>query len=255
MNSSKGVYMDTTLFEKICRDNLSAQPPKGIGTLGEKRLHAILKSYISPFPDTHEIKIGGYVADIAAEEGLFEIQISQFDRLRKKLAVFLPLCPVTVVYPIAKIKWLLWIDQETGEVSKRRRSPKTGTVFDAFRELYKIKNLMLHPNLSFRFLLLEIEEYRNLNGWDEKKKKGSSREERIPISLLDEFSLRGIKDFAALLPPSLPDKFTSADLSKSAGITLSSAQITLNVLSSMEAVRRSGKQGRSILYEQITDRN
>ncbi len=224
MNSSKGVYMDTTLFEKICRDNLSAQPPKGIGTLGEKRLHAILKSYISPFPDTHEIKIGGYVADIAAEEGLFEIQTSQFDRLRKKLAVF-------------------------------RRSPKTGTVFDAFRELYKIKPLLLHPNLSFRFLLLEIEEYRNLNGWDEKKKKGSSREERIPISLLDEFSLRGIKDFAALLPPSLPDKFTSADLSKSAGITLSSAQITLNVLSSMEAVRRSGKQGRSILYEQITDRN
>ena len=36
----------------------------GIGTLSEKTVHAVLKNYLQPDEDHHEIPIEGYVADI-----------------------------------------------------------------------------------------------------------------------------------------------------------------------------------------------
>ena len=60
-------------------------------------------------------------------------------KLRRKLDTFLKYYPVTIVYPIVHTKYLYWIDEETGEISSKRKSPKTGTIYDAVPELYKIK--------------------------------------------------------------------------------------------------------------------
>ena len=78
----------------------------GIGTLGDKTLHAVLKRYMEPYEGSHEIKIGSYVADIVGEDGIIEIQTQGFDKLRKKLTAFLEVSTVTVVYAIASTKWL-----------------------------------------------------------------------------------------------------------------------------------------------------
>ena len=111
----------------------------GIGTLGEKSLHAILKNYFEPAGENQETRVGGFVADIVGSEGIFEIQTKGFDKLRKKLAAFLPVCPVTVVYPVAQLKWVNWVDPSSGEVVARNRSPRRGQAADVFYELYKIK--------------------------------------------------------------------------------------------------------------------
>ena len=95
----------------------------GIGTYGEKTVHAVLKNYFEPYPDSHERKIGGYVADIVGEDGIIEIQTGSFERLRKKLEAFLAVRRVTVVYPIPRKKWLIRIDPKTGEQGKKRKSP------------------------------------------------------------------------------------------------------------------------------------
>ena len=59
------------------------------------------------------------------EDGeIIEIQTRQFNRMRGKLQAFLPLYPVTIVYPIPYEKWLIWIDEDSGELSKKRKSPK-----------------------------------------------------------------------------------------------------------------------------------
>ena len=126
-------------FDKALRDMLTHDKTRdGIGTLGEKSLHSVIKHYISPNEDTHEIKCGRFVADILADGRIFEVQTRGFYHLQKKLEYFLPLYRVTVVYPIPEKKWLCWIDEETGECSAPRKSPLKGTVYQAFFELYKI---------------------------------------------------------------------------------------------------------------------
>ena len=111
----------------------------GIGTLSEKTVHAILKNYYEPDEDNQEIPIENYVADIYTDGQIIEIQTRNFNVMRDKLKAFLPLYPVTIVYPIPREKWLIWIDEETGELSTRRKSPKKGNPYMVFSELYKIK--------------------------------------------------------------------------------------------------------------------
>ena len=84
----------------------------GIGMQMEKTLHAVLKAYEDPEEDHQEIPIEEYIADIYNENGITEIQTAGFDRLRNKLQCFLPLYPVTVVYPIPAQKWVIWIDPD-----------------------------------------------------------------------------------------------------------------------------------------------
>ena len=103
--------MDIVKFKKICNKIINSDRRKnGIGTLGEKTLHAVLKYYFEPYEDNQEIKLGKYIADIVGENGVIEIQTQNFNALRKKLENFLEFCDVTVVYPIAKIKYLSWIN-------------------------------------------------------------------------------------------------------------------------------------------------
>lgn len=242
------IPMDTLEFQRACdavihREKVSA----GIGTLGEKTLHAVLKHYFEPYTPNHEIKVGGFVADIVGESGIIEIQTRGFDKLRRKLEAFLEVAPVTVVYPVAQTKWLCWID-EGGSVSNRRKSPKTGKVFEVFDELYKIKPYLSHPNLRLCIVLLELEEYRFLNGWGRDKKRGSTRCDRIPVRLCDEIRVEGPWDYAKLIPEGLDEAFTAKEYKAAAGIYLSTAQTGLNILNSLGTVIRAGKKGNAYIY-------
>ena len=92
----------------------------GIGTLSEKTVHAILKNYYEPDEDYHEIPVNGYVADIYRDGNIIEIQTANFNKLRNKLDVFLNDYQVTVVYPMPYIKWLSWLDEETGYIGPKQ---------------------------------------------------------------------------------------------------------------------------------------
>lgn len=221
----------------------------GIGTLGEKTLHAVLKHYFEPQTERQEIKVGRYVADIVSEKEIIEIQTQGFNNLRKKLESFLDCMEVTVVYPIPKTKWLCWIDEETGEITKKRKSPKVGTIYDAFNELYKIKYLLTNHNLHFCFVMLELTEYRCLNGWSVDKKKGSSRYDRIPIDIIDQIYICNINDYVKFLPENLPPRFTTKDYAKATKLNIRSSQIALNVLHYIGIVKRVGKLKNMHLYE------
>ena len=221
----------------------------GIGTLAEKSLHAILKNYYEPNEDRQEIPIENYVADIFADGEIIEIQTRQFDKMRGKLAAFLPLYPVTIVYPIPHEKWLIWIDEESGSLSKKRKSPRKGNPYLVFPELYKIKAYLKAPNLRLRLVLLDVEEYKLLNGWSKDRKKGASRYDRIPTELVREIELDCPQDFLQFVPFELEGAFTSKEFAAAARIPLSLAQTVLNILYHVEAVARVGKRGRLYLYE------
>lgn len=223
----------------------------GIGTLSEKTVHAILKNFYEPDEDKQEIPIANYVADIYSQGEIIEIQTRQFNKLRNKLDAFLPLYPVTIVYPIPRVKWLIWIDEESGELSAKRKSPKKGNTYMIFPELYKIKMYLKDKNLRIKSVLLDMEEYRLLNGWSRDKKKGSSRYDRIPTQLVEEVDITCMQDYMQFIPYDLPEQFTTKDFAKAAHITVSLSQVVINILHYMNVVERVGKQGKAFLYEVI----
>lgn len=220
----------------------------GIGTYGEKTVHAIFKNYYEPDEDKHEIPIGRYIADIFTGEEIIEIQTRDFNRMRDKLSVFLKEYPVTLVYPIPRVKWLIWIDEKNGELTQRRKSPKKGSPYQAFIELYKIKMFLKNENLKLRLVLTDMEEYRLLNGWSRDRKKGSTRYDRIPISLEEEVVIERREDYMQFVPAQLEEPFTSKEFARAAQIPVGLAQTVLNLLFDLEIVTRVGKKGRAFLY-------
>ncbi len=220
----------------------------GIGTYGEKSVHAILKNFYEPDEDHQEIPIENFVADIYRDEEIIEIQTRQLNKLRDKLAAFLPLYPVTVVHPVPREKWLIWMDEETGELSTKRKSPKRGSPFTAFPELYKIKMFLKNPNLKVKIVMLDMEEYRLLNGWSRDKKKGSSRFDRIPLQFVEEVVLERPEDYLQFVPIELEKEFTTRDYGKAVHIPEQLASTVLNILYYMGAVERTGKKGNFYLY-------
>lgn len=241
--------MDVKRFEEVKNHFLTIQRERyGIGTLQEKTVHGILKDYYAPDKDMQEIPINGYVADIYTGEEIIEIQTANFNKMRDKLESFLPEYQVTVVYPIPHIKWLSWIDEETGACSPLRKSPVKGNIYKAFYELYKIKAYLNHPNLRLCFPLLDIEEYRLLNGWSRDKKKGSCRYDRIPIAMADEIKLECVQDYMQLIPYELSEPFTVSEFAKTVKIKKNDAGTVLHILNYLGVIKHCGKRGRAYLY-------
>ena len=225
-----------------------------IGTLSEKTLHSVLKYYLEPCDDFHEVALDGYVADILRDGCITEIQTRDFSRLRAKLSAFLQAHPVTVVYPIAKTRHYYVADTETGELSAKKKSPKKGNVYDAFLELYKIKPILLSKNLYFHFLLLDITEYRCAVPKSRRNRKGTERVDRIPNAIEEEIFIDSKSDYKKLIPSDLPSPFTSRDFAKAIRRTRAHAQTALNVLTAVGAVERTDRRGREYLYK-ITDKD
>jgi len=237
--------------DKELNPNTDVNSKSTVGTLGEKTLHAYLKTELEPDITKHEIKIGAFYADIYNEKGITEIQTGSFSALCKKLAFFLENHVVTVVYPIAKTKRLVWINPETGEATKKRKSPKTGSVYDVFFELYKIRAFLTHPNFRLKILLTELTEYRNLNGWSRDKKKGSERFDRVPEGLAETVDIENMEDYKKLIPSPLPELFTVKDFKKASVLSLNTAQRALYALKHINIVAQKGKKGNAYLYEVI----
>ncbi len=241
--------MDAERFQQVKENFMcSARERYGIGTLQEKTVHGILKDYYAPDKDMQEIPINGFVADIYTGGEIIEIQTANFNKMRQKLDSFLPEYPVTIVYPIPHIKWLSWLDEETGECSPLRKSPVKGNVYKAFYELYKIKNYLTHPNLHLCFPLLDMEEYRLLNGWSKDKKRGSCRFDRIPMAMVDEIRFDRVEDYLQLIPYELAEPFTVIEFAKAVKIRKEEAQTVLHILHYLNIIERNGKKGRSYAY-------
>lgn len=245
--------MNTLLFEQAI-DTVINNPrmESGIGTLSEKTVHAVLKNYLAPNQSCHEIKYQNYYADIVTPEGIIEIQTQNFDRLRKKLSVFLKEAPVTIVYPIPHIKWLRWVDKESGEVSPRRKSPRIGKASLILPELYKIKEYLNDPGLKLHLVFIDLEEYKFLDGWGKDRKNHAGKADRIPVGLAKEIFISTPADYQLLFPEALNDTFVAKEFAKAAGygsIALSSA---LKVLKQMDVIEQTGKKGRAFLYTRKT---
>ncbi|MBO4264774.1 MAG: hypothetical protein J5922_01680 [Clostridia bacterium] len=244
--------MDRERFLDICKTTELQNGSLGIGTYSEKLLHAALKRYYCPDLSKHEIKVAGSVADIVNENDIIEVQTGGMFPLKKKIPKFLDNgYRVTVVYPIAEKKWLIWIDPETGAMTDRRKSPKLGTDFLLLCEQIHLLPLLKTENLSFRTVKLEIEEYRIQNGWGNGGKRGSQRADRLPVDIYSETDFSKKSDYYSFISPALADKFTVRDFSKESKLTRHRAYAALRVLETLEVIEKCGKNGRENLYKRL----
>lgn len=247
--------VSNTLEEKLTQAldlaRESLQNRDKIGTQSERMMHSTLKYFFEQDDEFHEVKVGRYFADIFKDNHIYEVQTRQLGSLRKKLDFFLEDYQVTVIHPIHHNKWLTWVDPETGNTSKRRKSPKTGNEYSAFRELYRIKAQLKHPNLRLKLVLIDVDEFRILNGWSKDRKKGSHRMESIPISIVDIVEINSPADYIKLIPANLPKEYTTKDYRKAAKITQSASCTALNILHHMNVTERVGKVGNAYLYKTL----
>ena len=227
-------------------------PTQSIGVLQEKPLHATLKWWLDDNPAHHEVTLPcGKVADIYDGTTVTEVQTGSFTPLRKKLEVLLEQYPVTVVHPVVRRKYLSWIDPDTGESTEPRKSPRVGSFADGGKQLIYILPLLGHPNLTVRLVLMDAEERRLADGWGNGGKRGSHRAVLLPLSVEDTLTLRCPADYAALIPPRLPERFTAAQFGKAAKLQGRNLNGTLKVLLDRGVIARTGKEGNAWVYERM----
>ncbi len=235
--------IDEARFAEAVRAALSREQST-IGTLNEKAVHYALKYYYCG-ADGIEPRIGGFYADGAGEDGLYEIQTGSFSRLNKKLSCMLRACHVTVVYPCSRIVHTVSIDERTGEVlSSSKRTERSFSRF--FLELYRIKGFLTNPNLTVCAALLEVEQKLYFKDGRKIRRKGM-RKEKTPMRYLEEIRLDSAADYLRFLPEELPEVFTKKETAALCKST--DASLLLEILEFTGAVRRVGKRGGAILYE------
>lgn len=217
-----------------------------IGTLNEKAIHNALKCYYCDEAD-HEAKIGGFYADGAGENGIFEIQSGNFGYLAKKLPKMLQTSHVTVVYPYEKKTHNYSINEKTGEIMSVT-SRTDNSYSRLFLELYRIKAFLTNPNLTIRIAFIEIDKKTYYK--DERRiRRRGQKKEKYPTALLREICLENPEDYRIFLPEGLPEQFTSSDLAVLCRPT--DASLMLSVLGFTGVITRCGKRGNSILYKAI----
>jgi hypothetical protein len=220
----------------------------GIGGLSEKSLHRMLKLYIEPNENFHEVSFMGSVADVQNEHGIFEVQTGSAQRLVPKLEKFLCEASVTVVFPIILEKNILWLDKKSGEIYPPRKSPKKESIYTAFRELYKIRRLLSSEKLSVKLIFLKVDEYKYLDGRDKSGKKGATKIDRLPTAIFDETDLKSKADYDALIPLGLNGEFTAKELCRAVKCPQRLSSCFAGVLSSVGSLTVVGKRGNAFLY-------
>ena len=218
-----------------------------IGSLNEKPLHAALKEWYRREGDQVEAPIEGFVVDLMRDGLLIEIQTRGFSSMRRKLDRLLDSYSIRLVHPVAVEKWIVKLDDE-GREESRRRSPKRGIAADVCGELVSFPSLLSHPNFTLEVALVEEEEIRRPDakkGW---RRGGFVIEERRLVDVLETVEFGSPGALLGLLPEGLPDPFTTAHLADGLGRSRHLAQEVAYCLRVSGAVTAAGRDKQGILY-------
>lgn len=221
----------------------------GVGGLSEKSVHKILKLTLEPDVEKHEVKFLGSIADIKNGDGIFEIQSRSPYLLEKKLQKFLLHTKVTLVIPLIKEKYIRWINPETGEIGEPKKSPKKEDVYTALNALSPIAHFILNPNFRVKLMLISADEYRRLDGWDKTGKKGASKADKIPSSLIEVIDLNSREDYATYFPKEIRGEFFAKDFAKAIKRPSRFSYYVIKLFEHLDFITAVGKSGRAIIYK------
>ena len=189
----------------------SSLPQPHIGTLNEGSLHAALKERYARAGDRFEVPIEGFVIDIVRAQGkrnelLIEIQTGSFAAMGHKMDHLLSARRMLLVHPIA-------VESVLCKPGVRpRRSPKRGSIYSLFDELVSIPTMLDHPNLELEVVLVRVAKHQIKDPKARRGRGGFRTTDRTLEEVIETHRFRTIQDLLQLVPPGLPDPFTTADL-------------------------------------------
>ena len=262
---------DTLRFRSIVIDTMSEAASldaidrdSGIGTLGEKQMHAAIKQFICPDCSCHEVRLDSkkgdgngeektkrrrFVADILKDGTVYEIQTGRLAPLHDKIAWVLENTDynITVIHPIAETKWVNILDKNN-EIEKRYRSRAKGKISDMACELYSITDFVASPRFSLVMLLIEAEQYMKNTAKTSRPRPKFKKYELIPINLLSAAVFSSLDDYKYFIPDSLEGEFTVKQYSNESKIRGIDAYSAVHSLCSMGLLENCGKIGRAAAY-------
>jgi hypothetical protein len=223
-------------------------------TLHEGSLHAALKArYAAAIPDARvEAAVDGFVVDVAGPHELVEIQTASFGSASRKLERLVASHRVVLVHPIPIERWLVRVGAD-GAIVGRRRSPRRGLALDLFDELVRIPTLLAHPNFRVELALTREEEVRGPipAGARDRSRRGWRRLDRRLLEVVETRRIDTPADLWCLLPPGLPEPFTTADIVAATGRSKRLAMRAVYCLERSGAVERLARRGRLVAYGRI----
>jgi hypothetical protein len=223
---------------------------KTIGTRNESSLHRTLKVQYTGSGGKTEKTEGRFVADGKRADGEFiEVQTGSFAPLKKKVKELAAINKVRIIHPVAIKKMIEVYKPGKKEVLLyRRKSPVKGTHWKIFEALVYAPTLPLIRGVTIEIVLVDITEKRVKDGKGSWRRKGISIKDKVLTAWHGTIVLKKTADFLRFIPFKKKEEFTSTTLAQQAGINKSTAQKALYVLTKLEVVKRTGKQGRSWKY-------
>jgi len=168
------------------------------------------------------VPIKPFVIDIVRPrpEGdlLIEIQTRSFASMGKKLDHVLSEYEVVLVHPIA-IRTTL----HKGD-AKPRKSPVRGSIYGIFDELVSVPTLLDHPNFSLEIVLVNIDKIQKADPKLRRRRGGWRTTDRRLTEIVGVERYSSVMELCELLPPGLPDNFTTADIAELGNVSREVAQ-------------------------------
>jgi hypothetical protein len=217
-----------------------------IGSLNEKPLHADLKEWYRRAGDLVEAPLNGFVADLLRGDQLIEIQTGSFSALGKKLDHLLDHHRLRLVHPVAAETWIVKVDDAGAQLS-RRKSPRRGIAADVCAELVAFPSLLSHPNFVLDVALVQQEEVRQRDRSVRRRRGWTVRERRL-LAVVETVEFASPQGLLSLIPPSVPERFNTADLAKALGRSRHAAQQVAYCLRESGAVDVEGRGRAGIVY-------
>ena len=214
----------------------------------EYSLHSEIKDWYKISGDELEVKVKDFRIDILRDKLLIEIQTGNFTSIKKKLLKLLLNNQVRLVYPIAKLKWIVHVSR-LGEFVRRRKSPKKGKLLDLFHELVHAPSLIKDRNFSLEVLLIKEEELRCYDGRGSWRRRGVSVKDRKLLRVFERFVFEDSRDFLGFLPEELDEYFTNEVLALKLGISIGLASKITYCLRRMGAISIAGKKRNELLFQ------
>ncbi|TRO49170.1 hypothetical protein E2P47_01665 [Candidatus Bathyarchaeota archaeon] len=214
----------------------------------EYSLHSQIKNWYSVLGDEVEAKVDDYIVDIIKGDMLIEIQTKNLSAIKKKLVKLLVSHKVRLVYPIAKLKWILYTSSQ-GEIMRKRRSPKKGNLLDIFNELVYVADLFNQGNFSFEVLFIEEEELRCNDGKGSWRRKGISIKDRKLLEVFNQVLFNNRKDFLKFLPTDLENPFTNRILARKLGISVRDSRRITYSLRKMNILAITNNKKRELFFK------
>ncbi|OGD55580.1 hypothetical protein A3K81_05120 [Candidatus Bathyarchaeota archaeon RBG_13_60_20] len=213
----------------------------------EQSLHNQLKDLYAGEGDGVEATVNGYIVDVVRGDVLVEVQTGNFGAIRQKLHDLLRSHRVLLVHPVPLNKWIVRVDHQGRQVS-RRRSPKRGRLEEVFYELVHTPELIVCPGLELEVVMVDAEELWADDGRGSWRRRRWSIADRRLLSVVESRVFTDPRDYLGLVPEALRPGFTAGDLARESKLSSGLAQKMVYSLRKAGLLEPAGRRGRSNLY-------